>query len=43
MEFVKAINAIKVEPKEIAVKNFKLVKSILTKEGPIYEDLEVFG
>ena len=42
-EFVKAIKAIKVEPKEITVKNFKLIKSTLAKQGPVYEDLEVFG
>ena len=42
-DFVKAVKAIKIEPKEVEVKNFKLVKSTLTKQGPEYEDLEVFG
>jgi 2'-5' RNA ligase len=42
-DFVKAIKAIKVEPKEVTVKNFKLIKSTLTKQGPVYEELEVFG
>ncbi len=42
-DFVNAVKAIKIEPKEIEVKNFKLVKSTLTKQGPEYEDLEVFG
>jgi 2'-5' RNA ligase len=41
-EFVSSIKSIKVEQKEIEVKNFKLVKSTLTKHGPEYEDLAVF-
>ncbi len=41
--FIKAIKSIEVEQKEAEVKNFKLVKSTLTGEGPVYEDLEVFG
>ena len=42
-EFVNAVKSIEVEPKEAEVKSFKLVKSTLTKGGPVYEDLEVFG
>lgn len=41
-EFINAIKAIKVEPKEVTIKNFKLIKSTLTKQGPVYEDLEVY-
>ena len=40
--FIGLLNKIKVEPKEIMIKNFKLIKSTLTGEGPVYEDLEVF-
>ncbi len=40
--FVEAIKSIGIEQKEVEVKSFKLIKSTLTKEGPVYEDLEVF-
>lgn len=40
--FVKKLKEIKVEEKEFSVKNFKLIKSTLTKQGPIYEDLAIF-
>lgn len=42
-EFVDAVKKIEVEQKEVEIKSFKLIKSTLTKQGPIYEDLEVFG
>ncbi|MBN2112181.1 RNA 2',3'-cyclic phosphodiesterase [Candidatus Woesearchaeota archaeon] len=42
-EFIKSVKAIEIEPKETKIKNFKLIKSILTGEGPVYEDLEVYG
>lgn len=41
--FMDMLSRIKIEPKEIMIKNFKLVKSTLTGEGPVYEDLEVFS
>jgi len=42
-EFIQGVKAIQVEPKETEIKNFKLVKSTLTPEGPVYEDLGVYG
>ena len=41
--FINKLKKIKIENKKIDVNNFKLVKSILTPKGPVYEDLEVFG
>ena len=32
----------KVEPEKFKVNEFKLIKSVLEKEGPVYEDLVVF-
>ena len=40
--FKRIIRDIKVEKKEFEVNEFKLIKSTLIKEGPIYEDLGVF-
>lgn len=40
--FVEMLNKIKIAPKDVTIKNFKLVKSTLTKEGSVYGDLEVF-
>jgi 2'-5' RNA ligase len=42
-EFIKAIQSIEIEPKQATIKNFKLIKSTITGEGPVYEDLEVYG
>ena len=42
-KFIDKFKKIKVENKKIGINNFKLIKSTLTKEGPIYEDLEIFG
>jgi len=41
--FVERIKKIKVENKKIEVKDFRLVKSTLSREGPVYEDLMVFN
>ncbi|MBL7054294.1 RNA 2',3'-cyclic phosphodiesterase [Candidatus Woesearchaeota archaeon] len=42
-EFMRALKNMKVDDnKKIEVKQFKLIKSTLTPEGPVYEDLEVF-
>tara|TARA_Y100000310_G_scaffold344679_1_gene458748 strand:+ start:5213 stop:5749 length:537 start_codon:yes stop_codon:yes gene_type:complete len=41
--FVNKLKNMKIENKKINITNFKLVKSTLTPEGPVYEDLEVFG
>lgn len=40
--FIDKLKKIEVEQKEIEIKNFKLIKSELTKQGHVYEDLEVF-
>ena len=40
--FVSKLNEIKPEEKSFEVKSFKLIKSTLTREGPIYEDLAEF-
>lgn len=41
-KFVEALKEIKVEKKQFEVTQFKLIKSTLTSEGPIYEDLTTF-
>ena len=41
--FVEHVKGIKVESKKIEVKDFRLVKSTLTSQGPVYEDLAVFN
>ncbi len=41
-DFIKSLKEIKIEKKAFKVSEFKLIKSILTPEGPIYEDLAVF-
>ena len=40
--FVEQINKIKVENRKMEIKDFRLVRSTLTYQGPVYEDLEVF-
>tara|TARA_Y100000310_G_scaffold43465_1_gene40562 strand:- start:14954 stop:15487 length:534 start_codon:yes stop_codon:yes gene_type:complete len=40
--FFEKVKNIKVEEKEFIVKNFKLVKSTLTGEGPVYEEIGSF-
>ena len=42
-EFVEKVKSLVIEEKEIILKNFKLVKSELTPEGPVYEDVAVFS
>lgn len=42
-EFIKKLKNLNIENKKIEIDKFKLVKSTLTKEGPVYEDLETFG
>lgn len=39
---IEKLKEIKVRPIEFEIKNFKLKKSTLTKEGPIYEDIIAF-
>jgi len=41
--FVEQVKNIKVENKNVEIKDFKLVKSTLTPKGPFYEELEIFG
>jgi len=40
--FVEQLKKIKVESRKIGIKKFKLIKSSLTSQGPVYEDLGVF-
>ncbi len=40
--FIDSLKEIKIEPKTFEVKQFKLIKSTLTSEGPVYEDLATF-
>ncbi|NQU97832.1 RNA 2',3'-cyclic phosphodiesterase [Candidatus Woesearchaeota archaeon] len=41
-KFIDNLKSIKVEEKEFEVKDFRLKKSTLTPEGPVYEDLEIY-
>jgi 2'-5' RNA ligase len=41
--FISSLKKIEVEEKELEVKEFKLIKSTLTREGPVYEDVGVFS
>lgn len=41
-KFIKRIKELKTENKAMEVKSFKLIKSTLTQQGPIYEDISVF-
>lgn len=42
-KFVKSLKDIKVDKKSMEVRNFRLVKSTLKPEGPVYEDIAVFS
>ena len=42
-KFVDRLKNMKIDNKKIDMSNFKLVKSTLTSQGPVYEDLERFG
>jgi 2'-5' RNA ligase len=41
--FIIKLKNIEIENKNVEMNNFKLMKSTLTPEGPVYEDLEVFS
>ncbi|MEK6949470.1 MAG: RNA 2',3'-cyclic phosphodiesterase [Nanoarchaeota archaeon] len=41
--FISKLKNIKIDNKKISISNFKLIKSTLTPEGPIYEAIESFG
>ena len=41
-EFIDNLKQIKFAEKEFEVKEFKLIKPELTKQGPVYEDIKVF-
>ena len=40
--FMEQLRKIEVKDKKLEVKDFRLVKSRLTPQGPVYEDIEVF-
>ena len=40
--FTKILKDIKIEEESIEVKDFRLVQSVLSPDGPVYEDVEVF-
>ena len=40
--FMKQLKSIHIEKKDFTVNEFKLKRSTLTAEGPVYEDLEVY-
>lgn len=42
-EFADKLKEIKIKPVEFEAKEFKLIKSTLTPNGPVYEDLAVFA
>ena len=42
-QFLEDLRKIKAENRKIEVKDFRLIKSTLTPQGPVYEDLEVFN
>jgi len=41
--FIEKLNNIEIEKKGFGIKEFKVIKSTLTAQGPVYEDLDVFG
>ncbi len=41
--FIKMLEDISIEEKEIVIKDFRLVKSRLTSNGPVYEDIACFN
>ena len=41
--FIEKIKNTNIENKKINVNNFKMIKSTLTRQGPIYEELEIFS
>lgn len=42
-DFMKKMRLIKTGEKEITIRKFMLMKSTLTKEGPVYGEIAVFG
>ena len=42
-QFIETIKSIKLENKKIDINDFRLIKSTLTPDGPIYKDLDVLG
>ncbi|MBI2575478.1 RNA 2',3'-cyclic phosphodiesterase [Candidatus Woesearchaeota archaeon] len=42
-QFLQQLKRIRIEPVKFAVDSFKLKKSTLTKEGAVYDDLEVYS
>lgn len=42
-KFIDKLKDIKIEKKKIDIDCFKLIKSTLTPQGPIYDDLGIFG
>jgi len=38
--FIKSLKHINIQPKEFTINEIKLIKSTLTPEGPVYEDLK---
>ena len=42
-KFKELVKSLKIEDSEFDVKEFKLIKSELTPEGPVYSDLGVYG
>lgn len=42
-KFKKVLKEFKIEPKEFKIAEFRLVKSTLTKDGPIYETIESYS
>jgi 2'-5' RNA ligase len=42
-KFIEAIKKIKTKKQEVEITNFKLIKSELTRQGPIYTDLSTFS
>ena len=41
-DFINKLKQIKIPEKEFEVKEFKLIKSELTREGPVYEDIKTY-
>ena len=41
-DFIQKVKKITTKKTEVEINNFKLIKSTLTPEGPVYEDLDIF-
>lgn len=42
-QFIKELKMLSVEGKKIGIKDFRLIKSTLSSNGPVYEDVAVFN